>query len=316
MLDDSTQGEVVEITWRATHIAKANRDLIVVPNSIIAKSRIINLSVPAGPHAAVAKFEAPTEIRPSDVSHALELAIETCVGIAAHPKPVIATTAIGRKTTSYEITFFPTGQRSSTELLNKFYDAAHRHLESFSALTDPVERANNGLEPTLVYRLVEAIGVFGMLSREQRMQLASTLVRREFAPGQIVLAAGELSQAITIVAYGTVGASFSADGDPRDDVVRFGPREYFGESGPVAGVASGVSFAARTYVIAYELPQHAVTSLLKQHTDVAHVLAATLVARERKGHALMQTVEEIQSSGVGLVDWIHRCINSIHHRHI
>jgi CRP-like cAMP-binding protein len=147
------------------------------------------------------------------------------------------------------------------------------------------------------------------------MQLASTLVRRELAPGQLVLAAGEMSQAITIIAYGTVGASISADGDPSNDVVRFGPREYFGESGPVAGVASRVSYAARTYVIAYELPRHAVTNLLKQHSDVAHALAATLVARERKGHALMQPVEEIHHSGGGLVDWIHRCIKSIHHRH-
>jgi len=315
-LDDSTEGEVVEITWRATHIAKANRDLIVVPNSIIAKSRIINLSFPAGPHATVAKFEAPTQFRPSDVVHALELAIETCVGIAAHPKPVIATTTVGRKTTSYEITFFPTGERLSTELLNKFYDAAHRHLESFSALVEPMEHASDGVESALVYRLIDAIGVFGMLSREQRIQLAAALVRRELAPGQLVLAAGEMSEAITIIAYGTVGASTSADGDPGDDVVRFGPREYFGESGPIAGVASQVSFVARTYVIAYELPKRAVTNLLKQHTDVAHALAAKLVARERKGQALMQPVEEVHKSGGGLVHWIYRCIKSIHHPHV
>lgn len=49
VFDDTTEGQVVEITWRATHLASANRDLIVVPNSIVAKSRIRNRSYPDDP---------------------------------------------------------------------------------------------------------------------------------------------------------------------------------------------------------------------------------------------------------------------------
>ncbi|ANB75279.1 hypothetical protein AYM40_23065 [Paraburkholderia phytofirmans OLGA172] len=310
-LDDSTEGEVVEITWRATHIAKTNRDTIVVPNSVIAKSRIINRSVPAGAHATVAKFDAFTKFRPSDVVRALELAIDTCVGIANHPTPTIATTLVGRRTTRYEITFFPTGQRSSIEVLNRFYDAAHRHMESFSALIEPFDTAVGGGESALTYRLIEGIGVFGTLSRMQRVQLAAALVRRELTPGHVILAAGEMSRAITIIAHGIVGAT-SQRGDA-DDIVRFGPREYFGESGPIAGVTSYVSFVARTYVIAYELPRGVVASLLKQHSDVAHALAARLAARERKGQALMHPVHEAEFSRNGLIDWIYHRIKSMHH---
>jgi small-conductance mechanosensitive channel len=60
-LDSATEGRVVEITWRATHLARANRDLIVVPNSTIAKSRIVNASVPHRPHATVVQFQVPSE---------------------------------------------------------------------------------------------------------------------------------------------------------------------------------------------------------------------------------------------------------------
>jgi small-conductance mechanosensitive channel len=313
-LDDSTEGEVVEVTWRATHIAKANRDLVVVPNSIIAKSRIVNRTFPDGPHATVAKFDASTDFRPSDVVHALELAMETCIGVAARPKPTVTTTLVGRKSTSYEITFFPTGQRSGTELLNKFYDAAHRHLESLSVLVTPIRNTIEVCDATLEYRLVRAIGVFGLLSRAQQLDLSAALVRREYAPGQVLLTAGETSRAIVIVGYGIVGASVSENADTDTDIVRLAPREYFGEGGPIAGVPSLATFVARTYVIAYELPASAIGNLLEKHSDVAHALAAQLVARERKGHALIQTAPDVQTSHNGLLQWFGRCIRSLHHR--
>jgi small-conductance mechanosensitive channel/CRP-like cAMP-binding protein len=315
-LDDSTEGEVVEITWRATHIAKANRDLVVVPNSIIAKSRIVNRSVPAGPHATVAKFEAPSQFRPSDVVHALELAIDTCVGIADTPKPAVATTLVGRKTTTYEVTFFPTGKRGGVDLLNQFYDAAHRHVEAVSAHANAADLVESTEESTLPYRLIDAIGVFGMLSRAQRSKLAAALIRRELAPDQVILAAGETSPSIMIIAYGIVSATMPEHGNSVAELNRFGPREYFGESGPIAGVASRVSFTTRTHVIGYELPGSAVAGLLEEHGDVAHALAAKLIARERKGHALMHASHEVHATHGSLVGWISRCIQAIHHPHL
>ena len=311
-LDDSTEGEVVEITWRATHIGKANRDLVVVPNSSIAKSRIINRSVPNGPHATVVKFETDTRIRPSDVVHALELAINTCVGIAPEPKPEVSITAAGRKATSYQITFFKNGLRSTIEVTNKFYDAAHRHLESLSALVEPLDGAIDETESDLPYRLVASIGVFGMLTRAQRARLVGSLVRRELAPDQVILAAGERSRAITIVGYGIVGAVLSEDNNVSSDLTRFGPREYFGESGPIAGVESHVSYIARTYVVAYELPDSTIEDLLKENKDIAHAFAAKLAERIRRGEDLMRTAPEFHASHSGLIGWISRCISAIH----
>lgn len=311
-LDDSTEGEVVEITWRATHIGKANRDLVVVPNSSIAKSKIINRSVPAGPHATVVKFEADTHLRPSDVVHALELAIKTCVGIAPEPKPDVSITAVGRKVTSYQIAFFKNGLRSATEVTNKFYDAAHRHLESLSVFVEPLEGASDETESTLPYRLVESVGAFGMLTRAQRTRLVGSLVRRELAPDQLILAAGERSRAITIVGYGIVGAALSGDNKVSNDLARFGPLEYFGESGPIAGVESHVSYIARTYVVAYEVPDSAIEVLLKENKDIAHAFAAKLADRIRRGETLMRAAPEFHQSHSGFIGWISRCISAIH----
>ncbi|TMK27063.1 MAG: mechanosensitive ion channel, partial [Alphaproteobacteria bacterium] len=49
-IDGGTDGRVIEMNWRATHVLTARRDLAIVPNSTIAKSRIVNVSSPSGIH--------------------------------------------------------------------------------------------------------------------------------------------------------------------------------------------------------------------------------------------------------------------------
>ncbi|ABE36182.1 cyclic nucleotide-binding domain protein [Paraburkholderia xenovorans LB400] len=313
-LDSGTEGQVVEITWRATHLAKANRDLIVVPNSTIAKSRIVNASLPRGAHASTARFQAPSRLRPSDVMHALQLAAETCVGIAARPAPVIVTRSVGLDATDYEVSFFASERWQADEALNSFYDAAHRHLESFHALISPAAQADDASAGTLEYQLIAGIRVFGLLAREERIKLAAALVRRELTPGQIVLEAGQIPDAITIVGYGVLAASPGGD-DHSADILRFGPREYLGESGPIAGVPLSVRVVARTYAIVYELPGNAVAALLKEHPEVAHALSARLADREREGRALMQPQAEMPVTRHGLASWIASCIRALHQGH-
>lgn len=242
------------------------------------------------------------------------LAAETCVGNATRPAPVIMTRSVGFEATDYEVSFFASARWQAEEALNSFYDAAHRHLEAFHTLIASAAQADDTSAGSMEYQLIEGIRVFGLLGRDERMKLATALVRRELTPGQVVLQAGQIPDAITIVGYGVLAASPGGD-DPSADILRFGPREYLGESGPIAGVPLRVAIVARTYAIVYELPGDAVAALLKEHPDVAHALSARLADREREGRALMQPHAEMPATGHGLASWIASCIRALHHGH-
>jgi small-conductance mechanosensitive channel len=45
-IDGSTEGRVIEIDWRATHVLTARRDLAILPNSAIAKAKIVTTRAP------------------------------------------------------------------------------------------------------------------------------------------------------------------------------------------------------------------------------------------------------------------------------
>ena len=158
-------------------------------------------------------------------------------------------------------------------------------------------------------------GIFGLLSREEKEQLASLLQVRQLAPGDVLLQAGEVPSAITLIGYGVITAATRNNGETVD-VMRFSPCEYFGESGPIAGVAVGAEISAKTYAIVYELPGAAIAALLKRHPELTHVLAAKLAERERRGQALIAPHKDIPSTPRGLTAWLARGMQALHGMHI
>jgi small-conductance mechanosensitive channel len=56
-IDGGTEGRIIEINWRATHILTARRDLAIIPNSTIAKSKIVNVSSPSRIHGTTIAIE-------------------------------------------------------------------------------------------------------------------------------------------------------------------------------------------------------------------------------------------------------------------
>jgi small-conductance mechanosensitive channel/CRP-like cAMP-binding protein len=311
VLDDGSEGLVREVTWRATHVLKGNHDLIVVPNSAIAKSKVVNASVPAGVHATVVRFQASPAYRPSSVVSALRLAVESCVGIDAALPAKIVTKSVGWQAIDYEVSFFVASGRSTDDTLNVFFDATHRHLEALSMFND----AHLSGERPVGRRLIDSVSIFGLLSREEKEQLASVLQVRELAPGDLLLRAGEVPAAITLVGYGVINAATLIDG-VAVDVMRFAPCEYFGESGPIAGVAVAADISAKTYAIVYDLPGAAIATLLKQHPELTHVLAAKLAEREQFGQALMEQAKDMPATPHGLAAWIARGMQALHELHV
>src|SRR5262244_1296610 len=43
-LDTGAEGRVIEMNWRATHLLTSQHDLVIMPNSVIAKGKIVNVN--------------------------------------------------------------------------------------------------------------------------------------------------------------------------------------------------------------------------------------------------------------------------------
>src|SRR6202045_2079832 len=93
-IEGGTDGRVIEINWRATYILTGRRDLAIVPNSTIAKSKIVNVSSPSGIHGTTVTVQLDAETPPATGSESHDHAILNCRLIVANPAPTVAVKTI------------------------------------------------------------------------------------------------------------------------------------------------------------------------------------------------------------------------------
>src|SRR5262249_44280157 len=127
-LDGGLEGRVLEMNWRATHVLTGRRDLAIVPNSTIAKSKIVNVSSPSGLHGVTITLQLDTKTAPSTGTEMLAHALLNCQLIVATPAPTVTIKAINATYTECEITFCAEELASVIRAQTQLFDLFVRHL--------------------------------------------------------------------------------------------------------------------------------------------------------------------------------------------
>src|SRR5262249_38075831 len=127
-IDGGTDGQVVEMNWRATHVLTAKRDLAIVPNSIIGKAKIVNASSPSGIHGMTVTVLLDRKTPPSAGIKIVERAILNCRLILAIPAPLITVRSITATCAELKIAFFVEELAHATRAQNELFDLIFRHL--------------------------------------------------------------------------------------------------------------------------------------------------------------------------------------------
>jgi small-conductance mechanosensitive channel len=94
-IDGSTDGRVIEMNWRATHVLTGKSDLAIVPNSTIAKAKIVNTSSPSGIHGMSVTIQLDPKTSPSTGAEILHHAIQN-----TQPRSAVACSATATSNSS------------------------------------------------------------------------------------------------------------------------------------------------------------------------------------------------------------------------
>ena len=78
-IDGGTDGRVIDMNWRATHVLTGKSDLAIVPNSTIAKAKIVNTSSPSGIHGMSVTIQLDPKTPPSTGAEILRHAIQNTI---------------------------------------------------------------------------------------------------------------------------------------------------------------------------------------------------------------------------------------------
>ena len=286
-LEGGTEGQVIELNWRATHILTSQRDLAIVPNSVIAKSKIVNVSYPSHDHGVSITIRLDNRGTPSANAVVLRQALLNSRRILASPKPSILVKNMNAAAVEFELTFFVDDLRASAMVQNELFDLIHRHLRAAGIALAAPDGQELPLDKPMsdAERLLGQVAIFTTLTAEERAGLAAKLKCTRHEMGETLLQPETVLQSLFLIGAGVVSLSHEVGGR-KSEVLRLGPGDHYGEVGMLTGNPSWGWITTLTPVVLYELAKADLTPLLEGRPQVAQDLSHELAQRQAAGHTI------------------------------
>ncbi|PTS86011.1 mechanosensitive ion channel protein MscS [Pseudomonas sp. HMWF032] len=298
---DGTEGKVIEIDWRATHLRTSQGGTVVIPNSVAAKAKILNLNRTIDIHQVSISLSVPAQVRPRRVLDALNRTLQGVSALLPAPKAKVTVKASDLHTVEYEISGYVSAKSNKTEVRNLIFDLAHRHLQAAGIL-----RGNEAQDVAHSRQrvLLDDVKIFRSLSAEEKDLLAEQMQPLAVSAGQVVLELGEVSEQLLVIDTGVVSAAVP-DGERFIEAGRMGPGEIMGEQGIIHDTPSQARFTALSSGMLYRLDKPLIQTCLEQRSEVGSALHKLQSFRQQNSAALLVQKPVAIKKG-GFLRWLQR----------
>ncbi|MDS7595483.1 mechanosensitive ion channel family protein [Agrobacterium tumefaciens] len=287
VVDENTQGRVVETNWRSTELLSLTNDLVVVPNSVLAKSRITNISGPDRSHGATLIVRLLPNKPPAIILQAMERVLLSSNSIMKAPAPSANILTMDRSSLDVELSFRVGDLAQVPAARNELYDLVFRHVEaaglqlsdrpgSIHVSQTPIE--SKAATQSSARRLMDTIQLFTALTPEEKDGLAATMNRLTFRKNDIVAHQGTALTSLMILRSGVMAIEEAEEGIVAE-LQRLAPGDIFGERGVLMGALELGDIRALTASVIYEIPKQRLADIMRDRPAIADELAALLSAR-------------------------------------
>jgi len=282
-VEGGVEGQVLQISWRSTQIATAHSSVAIVPNSIMAKSRLENRSAPTPTRSVTVTVTAEASADPRRLLVVLDAAVRACRLPLPQPEPTIDCIGLQGDGITYEVGFSVDQSSSMAPARTEMLAQMHRHLRHAGiALGVPGVAAPPPVSVPTINELLGESDAFGGLAPDEQKRLAGQFVACSLQRGETLLQRGNEPEALFLLASGT---AMLTDGGLERRVLSYaGPGDSVGMIALILGGPSRFTATAFTALETYRLDKTSLAELLRERPE----LAVGLEALAQRGLAWLQ----------------------------
>lgn len=266
VLTDGTEGRVVENTWRSTHILTPANNIVVLPNSFLAKIGLTNINRPDETHQVTLPLRVKPTRAPSFVAEQMRQAMIGANDIVHDPAPVVALKSVDALAIEIELQFRVRRPADRIPARNEIIDLVYRQCAAAgislalpASSTVLVENLHAGYSsPQSLQELLQSNSLFAGLEQEKLQKLEATAKLRQYRPGDLLFSGAENAPHLMIVRSGAVEVLHNGT-----EAQRLAPGAIFGQ---IDGI--DVEAKALTLLDAYELDGPTLASILRDHSEI------------------------------------------------
>jgi small-conductance mechanosensitive channel len=314
VVDDRGGGRVVEVNWRAARLLTITGDLVIIPNSVLGRARILNHDSPNAPqHRSAVEIKLGTDVPPQRATQLLRSAALSTAGVLETPRPKVEVMSFGDWAISYKLIFYFTDWGDETEITGHVLTSVWSHL-SWAGVPIPlprttIARAADAHESKHLAPLLAKNELFAPLATEEREHIALSLRPVHVPAGTNLIHEGDEGESLFIVREGVLEV-FVNGTVPRRAVARLSPGSSFGEASLLSGAPRNATVAAVTDAVVYELDKPAFASLVRARPEIASTLAPVLAAQAQQRAAAGEPVVHDNDRLKKLASQIHAFLHA------
>jgi small-conductance mechanosensitive channel len=300
VLSDGTEGRVVETNWRATHLLNGANDLVVLPNSALAKVGLTNLSSPDRSHGVKLTVRIVPTVGPASIADVMRSVLLSCNSILTTPEPTVQIKALDAQAVWIELSFRVKDLATADIAKNELFDLIYRHAlaaglklspppdaKEMSAAQSPPDVMPAQTRSTSL-RLLDAIPLFARLTEDEKEALAGTMCRRTYRKDEVVVEQGATLSSLMVIRTGVLVVT-RREQERQIELNRLAPGDYFGEGGLLTGACEAGTICALTFVVVYEIAKAGLAPLMHDRPGIVEELASAFSRRvEAKKHLFGQ----------------------------
>ena len=235
------EGQIVEMNWRAVRVRTIERDVVIIPNSLMGKEVTVNFTLLDPLHAELIHVSFAYHHPPNQVKRMLLETSLATPGVVARPLPHVRILGYGydKVAIDYEIKLFTTDYSRTEfirdEVLTRIYYAAQRYNFIIPYQTrifyerDSSELRTSDALPELVAQ-VQALPYFAHLAESAHQQLAKGAAFQFYGAEERLIEAGMAFKGFYIILEGRVQLLAPTATGELQEVAQLGSGDFFGET--------------------------------------------------------------------------------------
>ncbi len=295
---EDVSGRVVQVTWRHTSVRTRNGELVILPNSILMKTKFIIVgSADVHQWRRWISFSIIDTVAPQRIVSCIDQALidANIANVSKSPLPQCLIMDYSKGMIHYSLRYWLTdaGLDDPTDsdvrlhvyaiLQRNGYRLVHPGWDISLTKNDTEHEQQLRLqEVALRQKTLRKVEMFNDLSDEEVRHLANTLIYAPFAKGSVITHQGAVAHWLYVLISGEVDIWFESAEKERRYLASLNACSVFGERGLMTGEPRRATVTAKTDVECYRIDKVSFEHILQSRPTLAEAFANILVARTRQ----------------------------------
>lgn len=301
---DDISGQVIEVHWRHTAVRTRNGEIVVIPNSMLMKAKVIIVGGEDVPQwRRWVYFAVSNTVPPQRVINSIDKALSQAEIplVSYHPKPQCVLMDYKDGLCVYAVRYWlqnaqfddPTDSTIRVHIFAALQRQGYALASPRFALnmtTESLEREAHLHNTELAIReqKLAEMDLFSTLSHEERQHLAKTLTYAPFAKGDVITRQGDVAHWLYVLVSGEVDIWYEVNQQERKLLTTLPAGRVFGEMGLMTGEPRRATVIAKTDVECYRIDKPSFELIMQSRPELANEFAHILTERNKQLVAVQQ----------------------------